>query len=168
MATPHLAGSAAIVRQQHPDWTAAQVRSAVVNTAVRGVLRAYNTGAQQSDVNIEGAGRENLLSAVGAKVTLDPVSVSFGAVPTGSGLSRSAIVTVTNVSGASQTLSFATTGGLYSVDKSSLTLAAGQSGTVTVTMDASKGAAPGGAQGWLEVGTGAANVAHAALYTIFK
>ena len=36
MATPHLAGAAAVVRGAHPSWTAAQVRSAVVNTAREG------------------------------------------------------------------------------------------------------------------------------------
>ena len=35
MATPHVAGSAAVVIDQHPDWAAADVRSALVNTAVR-------------------------------------------------------------------------------------------------------------------------------------
>src|SRR5437667_8584496 len=38
MATPHLAGSAAVILGQHPTWTAAQVRSAIVNTADEGVL----------------------------------------------------------------------------------------------------------------------------------
>src|SRR5207247_639881 len=45
MATPHLAGSAAVVIGQHPDWSAAEVRSAVVNTADLGVLKDYLTGA---------------------------------------------------------------------------------------------------------------------------
>ena len=37
MASPHLAGAAAVVRGAHPTWTAAQVRSAIVNTAAVGV-----------------------------------------------------------------------------------------------------------------------------------
>ncbi len=44
MATPHLAGSAAVVRSQHSGWTAAQVRSAIVNTADQGVLKT-STGS---------------------------------------------------------------------------------------------------------------------------
>src|SRR5439155_3971020 len=71
MATPHLAGSAAVVIGQHPAWSAAQVRSSIVNTADRGVLKNYQTAAPETNVNIIGAGRENLLSAVGAHVALD-------------------------------------------------------------------------------------------------
>ncbi|MGZ5195167.1 MAG: S8 family serine peptidase [Ramlibacter sp.] len=171
MATPHLAGSAAVVRQQQPGWSAAMVRSAIVNTAERGVLRNYQTGALQDNVNINGAGRENLLFAVNAKVALDPVSVSFGGVPSGSGLSRQVNVALTNVTSAPQTYSLALSGtsaALYSVSPSSITLAAGASGAVTVTMNASQGAATGGQQAYLEVSAGGTNVAHAALYTLVK
>src|SRR5204863_3210049 len=48
MATPHLAGSAAVERQQHPDRGAADVRSAIVNTADHGVLRSFSTCPLQS------------------------------------------------------------------------------------------------------------------------
>ena len=41
MAAPHLAGSAAVVRGQRPDLSAAEVRSTIVNTAARGVLGRY-------------------------------------------------------------------------------------------------------------------------------
>ncbi|WP_329474861.1 S8 family serine peptidase [Kribbella sp. NBC_01484] len=34
MAAPHVAGSAAILAQRHPDWTAAQLKAALVSTAI--------------------------------------------------------------------------------------------------------------------------------------
>src|SRR5438552_9653161 len=110
MATPHLAGSAAVVRQQHLDWGAADVRSAIVNTADTGVLRSFSTGALQNNVNINGTGRENLLAAVNAKVGVDPVSLSFGAVPSGSGQTLQKTVTLTNLSAGPLTYSLSVSG----------------------------------------------------------
>ncbi len=174
MATPHLAGSAAVVRGAHPDWTAAQVRSAVVNTADQGVLTDSATGTQVvTDVNIVGAGRENLLSAVNAKVGLDPVSTTFGAVPGGAGQTRTATVTVSNITGASHTYSFAIdsvvgSGVSYALGSPSVTLPAGASATLTLTMTASKGAGQGDHQAFLRVSTGGTEVAHAAIYVFVK
>ncbi len=47
-----------------------------------------------------GAGFENLTSAVNAKVALDPVSISFGEIPSGSGQTQTFNVTLTNVTSA--------------------------------------------------------------------
>ena len=172
MATPHLAGSAAVVRQQHPTWTAAQVRSAIVNTADQNVLKKSGTPSitLEQDVNIIGAGRENLLAAVSAVVQLDPVSVSFGAVPSGSGRSDTRIVTLSGAPGASLGVSIGTGGGgvAYSVDSPSVTLGADGSAQVTVRMQAEKGAAFGDHQATLRLSNGSVEVAHAVVYTFIK
>ncbi|HEX9051737.1 MAG TPA: S8 family serine peptidase [Anaeromyxobacter sp.] len=168
MATPHLAGSAAVVEWAHPTWTSAQVRSAIVNTADVGTLKKYTGTALETKVNVIGAGRENLLSAVGAKVALDPVSVSFGAVPSGSGQTRTFDVQVSDLTGAGGTYAVSVGAGgggvAYSVSPSTLSLGANGTATVTVTMSADKGAAPGGHQARLTI----AGAAHAAVYTLVK
>jgi len=172
MAAPHLAGSAAIVRQQHPTWSAAQVRSAIVNTADQGVLKDALTGALETDFNVTGAGRENLLSAVNAKVALDPVSVSFGSMPSGSGQKRTYKVALSNLTTGTKTFSLSVGpnggGASYAVSPSSVSLGAGASATVTVTMTVNKGSAPGSRQALLSVKSGGIEVAHAVVYTIIK
>ena len=161
MASPHLAGSAAVVIQQHPDWTAAQVRSAIVNTADEGVLKSYRDGTTVvTDPNIVGAGRENLLSAVNAAVLLDPVSVSFGRIPSGAGQTRSATITVTNTTGNLLTAAidgdaskFATTA-----------IPAGETVTITVTGTSAKGQLAGKYWATLRISDGSGEVAHAVLF----
>ncbi|MFG3527006.1 S8 family serine peptidase [Streptomyces sp. NPDC047917] len=63
MATPHVAGAAAVVRQAHPDWTAQQIKAALVSSARTGgkVAGADRTGAGVLDVY--GAVNQKVLSA---------------------------------------------------------------------------------------------------------
>ena len=172
-ATPHLAGSAAVVRQQHPQWSAAAVRSAIVNTADRNVVKALDNVTIINDGTLVGTGRENLLAAVQARVALDPVSLSFGAVPAGSGQSMQSSVQLTNISAGPQTYTLQVveasgSGVTFSLPAAFLTLAPGASGSVTVSMAALKGASVGSKQAVLQVSTGGQVVAQAMLYTQVK
>ncbi|HTS62421.1 MAG TPA: S8 family serine peptidase [Candidatus Acidoferrales bacterium] len=142
-ASPMVAGAAALVKQKHPTWTAAQIKSALVNTS------AQNTTMDDSGNNVDvewmGAGRLDAGAAIGATVLVSPVSVSFGALSAApSGLSKQ--LTVTNVGSSSVTLTVAVVPGAASatgnlspatnpaLDKTSLTLAPNASGTVTLTL----------------------------------
>jgi subtilisin family serine protease len=172
MATPHLAGSAAVVEWARPAWSSAQVRSAIVNTADQGTLKRSAGAGLETNVNVIGAGRENLEAAVQAKVALDPVSVSFGAIPSGSGQTQAFDVQVSDLTGSGGTYAVsvgAGSGGVaYSVSPSSLSLGANGSATVTVTVTEAKGAAVGGHQAQLTISSSGSPVAHAAVYTLVK
>jgi hypothetical protein len=69
MATPHVAGAAAILAQQHPDWSGQQLKAALMASA----RPNQTTGAYA-----QGAGRLDVARAVGQSVTSNPASVSFG------------------------------------------------------------------------------------------
>ncbi|RVU28614.1 peptidase [Streptomyces antnestii] len=55
MATPHVAGAAAIVKQRHPDWNAQQIKSALVSSA---------DAAIPGDVRETGGGRLDVKAAI--------------------------------------------------------------------------------------------------------
>lgn len=63
MATPHVAGAAAIVKQRHPDWTGPQIKAALVGSA--------NTRVP-GDVRETGGGRLDVKAAIDTTVTSAP------------------------------------------------------------------------------------------------
>jgi subtilisin family serine protease len=69
MATPHVTGSAAILAQQHPDWTGTQLKAALIGAATP----LDNTGIFE-----QGAGRVDVGRAVKQNVYAEPATVSIG------------------------------------------------------------------------------------------
>jgi hypothetical protein len=135
------------------------------------VKQTADPSKPETNVQYVGAGLADLDAAVGAKVALSRPSISFGAVPGGGGQTMTQTVAVTNLTSGALTLPVtvqdSTGPGAFSVSPSSLTLSAGQSKVVTVTLAMPKGAAPGHTQAFLLLGAGG-NVAHAPLYAFVK
>jgi Subtilase family len=79
MSAPHVAGAAALLRQRHPTWTPAQVKSALVLTGapVRG-----GGGGEVSPLR-EGGGRIDLVRADQPLLFASPTNLSFGLLPPG-------------------------------------------------------------------------------------
>ncbi|WP_189782399.1 S8 family peptidase [Streptomyces capitiformicae] len=68
MATPHVAGAAALLKQQHPQWTYAELKAALVASAKGGPYTPFQ----------QGSGRIRVDKAIKQTIVADPVSVSFG------------------------------------------------------------------------------------------
>ncbi|WP_307037230.1 S8 family peptidase [Streptomyces canus] len=68
MATPHVAGAAAILKQEHPEWTYAELK---------GALTASTKGGKYTPFE-QGSGRIQVDKAIKQTVIAEPVSVSFG------------------------------------------------------------------------------------------
>lgn len=145
---PMVAGAAALVKQSHPNMTAAQIKAVLMNSA------AQDTTTDEYGFSVdavsEGAGRLDAGAAASATVVAsvvtadgsNPVSLSFGALKS-SALPIKKQVKITNLgsSSVSLTLGFAPTekftGATLSVDQTSVTVPAGGSTTVNVTLGGS-------------------------------
>ncbi|NTW41438.1 MAG: S8 family serine peptidase, partial [Cellulomonadaceae bacterium] len=149
MATPHVAGIAALVASAHPDWDALEIKAAVMNTATHDVYsQTGQTGPVYGPERV-GSGRVDALDAaqddVIAYATDDPslVSVAFGVVGVGGEtVVQHKTVTVQNDSNAPVTYgtSFvkatSTGGATITTNPASLTVQPGDEGLVTVTLTA--------------------------------
>ena len=101
MSTPHIAGSAAVLLQLNPDWSPAQIKSALVNRADFPVIKDALTGTHDVGPTAQGGGRENLSVSADSTTWMDPVSVSFGRVTIGH--PTSVTITLHNPTGTAET-----------------------------------------------------------------
>jgi subtilisin family serine protease len=169
MASPHVAGAAAMVRQIHPDWSNAAIKSALMSTSKYvDVFNQNGSPAQPLDM---GAGRMDLSRAADPGVILSPPALSFGLVVTGT--EQTMMVEVTNITEMAETYELTTEdtrGGFDAVtelagvtlSESSITLAAGASAMLEVSWDTSA-TGYGDQQGYL-VMTGDSHDAHMPLW----
>jgi minor extracellular serine protease Vpr len=182
MSTPHIAGSAAVLRNLNPSWSPAQIKSALVNRADL-VIKDAITGSHDVGPTAQGAGRENLSVAADATTWMDPVSASFGKVTVGHPTSLT--ITLSNPTGSDETFTVSTTkftpdtfgGTVPSVYDAgtlspgddritvppSVTVPANGSTTMTVTVSGAHGDV---VQGWINLDGPGSNDLHFAYYAI--
>jgi subtilisin family serine protease len=181
MSTPHIAGSAAVLKGLHSTWSPAQIKSALVNHADL-VIKDSITGSHDVGPTAQGSGRENLGVAANGTTWMDPASASFGKITAGRPVSLN--ITLTNPIASDQmyavtatTFTPSTFGGtvpsvydagmLSSGDSritvpASVTVPANGSTTLTVTVNAGL---PLGTivQGWIDLNSGSDDL-HFAYY----
>ena len=77
MATPHVAGAAALLLERHPDWTVADVKSALVETADP----VLNSQGMEVPTTREGGGIIDVPRADNSLIFTSPTGLSFGQIP---------------------------------------------------------------------------------------
>lgn len=139
MATPHVAGVAALLKQKHPSWNGAQLKAAIVGSAKDVGRTSYEAGA----------GRVQADKAIDQTVTASPATLSFDRQEDAAQQATKAI-TYTNTGSAPVTLALAAAvngpsgqplpSGSVQLSATSLTIAAGQTGQVNLTLSTAAGA----------------------------
>ncbi|MFD5320311.1 S8 family serine peptidase [Streptomyces sp. NPDC127098] len=142
MATPHVAGAAAILAQAHPDWTGEQLKAALVGSAVS---TGDYTPMQQ------GTGRVDVPAALAQSVIAETPSLTFGVVPfphdDAEPITRE--LTYRNLGDADVTLDLTTEAlapdgstapeGVFTLGADQVTVPAGSTATVPVTASTAAG-----------------------------
>ncbi|MEV0155556.1 S8 family serine peptidase [Micromonospora sp. NPDC050686] len=156
MATPHVAGAAALLSQVHPGWTPAQLKA---------TLMASAKPSAGVGVFAQGAGRVDVARAITQPVTTTPAAVTFGVQewPHDDDEARSAVVTYHNGGGAAVTLRLALAtdapAGIFSLSADTVTVPAGGQASVTLRADTRQGGdVTGGLGGQLTATAGAVAV----------
>jgi subtilisin family serine protease len=149
MASPLVAGVAALVKSKHPTWTPLMLKAAVMNTATHDVWTEPNHQGDRYGPARVGSGRVDARAAVRTKSIAyvkganQPVSASFGVVPAmigGGAVVKHKTLVVKNLGGSATNYSLGydavnpSPGVTYHLSRSSITVPAHDSKTVTVTL----------------------------------
>ncbi|QUC62644.1 S8 family serine peptidase [Streptomyces sp. A2-16] len=125
MATPHVAGAAALVAQAHPDWTGQQIKQALATTARTNTV---NSVFEQGD------GRVDAVRAVDQGVFATP-TLSFGTYEESDAEADSKDVTYTNTTDKAVELKVASSLPGAALNADTVTVPAKGTATVGVTVD---------------------------------
>lgn len=131
MATPHVAGAAAILAQQHPEWTGAQLKEHLMSTA-KGLADGY------SPYEV-GTGRLDVAAAVGTTVR-GTGSLFFGNYtwphePSDVAVKKDLVFTNTGSADVELNLTLTNDGGPFTLGATTVTVPAGGTATAPVTGD---------------------------------
>lgn len=156
MATPHVAGAAAILKQEHPTWGYAELKGALTGSAKGGKYTPFQ----------QGSGRIAVDKAIKQTVIADPVSESFGIQqwPHTDDTPVTKQVTYRNLGTAAVTLKLtvaatnpkgqAAPSGFFKLAKTSVTVPAGGTASVGLTVDTKLGGTLDGAYSAYVTATG--------------
>jgi subtilisin family serine protease len=75
MSSPHIAGSAALLKALHPKWTPGQIKSALMTTAKTSVVK--EDGTTPANAFDDGSGRVDLTQAGMAQLTFDETGADY-------------------------------------------------------------------------------------------
>ncbi|MFE9689148.1 S8 family serine peptidase [Micromonospora sp. NPDC005806] len=153
MATPHVAGSAAILVGQHPDWSGPQLKAALMGSA---------KPAGDDSLYEQGAGRVDIGRAIGQPIAADVAAVDFPVQrwPHADDTPISQVVGYRNTGSAPVTLSLTVApaaAGMITVSPATLVVPAGGHAEATITVDTRVDAPDGLYQGALTA-TGAGDL----------
>jgi hypothetical protein len=144
MATPHVAGAAALILQVHPDWTAKMVKAALMENAK--ILNGEHLWRQ-------GAGRIDVAAAINSTLLIVDSSASFGTVRT---RPASATLTVMNLESEEVHVDLSAIGQVNGtiinnvhINATSLNIPAYSNGSVLLSVNATELDAEGWEEGWL-------------------
>lgn len=137
---PMVAGAAALIRQKYPNATPAQIKSALVASGNIDI-GDYDFDDRLIDAKVTaiGGGRLDASNAMGVQVVAEPATLSFGRV---AAVPQSLSVRITNLGTSAGTVRLAVlrrannpdANATIAVTPTTLNLAAGASGTATVTL----------------------------------
>lgn len=150
MASPHVAGAAALMRQLHPAWSVEQIKALLMNSAAADLYTGFDRTGQRYGPARVGAGRLHLPAAVATETLAYSaerpgfVSAAFGTVPviTGTTTTRTQQVRVVNTGAVEQSYTLRidprvpSPGISFRVDPPVLSLEAGASTLISVTLEA--------------------------------